>query len=120
MLSLQGKNLITNYLDKILKNNSGEQFDLYFEQGRETDPRTDEILFDFLNSKKNPDKLLRQHGESIQQIGRKNYRYFSSILSSLDSTRFSSLQLIRNFLLLKIVLQEIQIDVNTQILDFIL
>lgn len=38
MLSLQGKNLITNYLDKILKNNPGEIFDLYLEQGRENGP----------------------------------------------------------------------------------
>ena len=98
MFSLKSKNLITNYLDKILRSNSGEQFDLYLEQGKEVDPKTDEILFDFLNSKKKPDKLSRyHHGNSVQQIGRRNYRYFSSIISSLDSTRFSSLQLVRNF-----------------------
>ena len=88
MFSLKGKNLITNYLDRILRTYSGEQFDLYLEQGRETDPRTDEIVFDFLNSKKKPDKLSRYHGNSLQQIGRRNYRYFSSFMSSLDSKFF--------------------------------
>ena len=98
VFSLKSKNLITNYLDKILRNGSGEQFDLYLEQGKEVDPKTDEILFDFLNSKKKPDKLLRyHHGDSVQQIGKRNYSYFSSFMSSLDSTVFSSLQLVRNF-----------------------
>jgi hypothetical protein len=98
MFSLKSKNLITDYLDNYLKQNSGEQFDLYLEQGRETNPRTDEIIFDFLNLKKKPEKALKHHnGYSVQQLSKGNYRYFSSIFSRLNSTRFSSLQLIRNF-----------------------